>query len=78
MSAAAFTLSFHIALQDKTTPDRPRFFVKRSPLGVIVIVNGSESISISRRSVLSSLVAMEGSYPRVRTEFDARWPHNSD
>src|SRR5215207_7596279 len=48
----------HRVFQDSATPERNRFFVRRNPSGEIEIVNGSPSISISRRIVLSSLVDM--------------------
>ena len=48
----------HIDFQDNATPERNRFFVRRSPSGEMITVKGSPSISISRRTSFSSLVAM--------------------
>jgi len=48
----------HKDFHESATPERKRFRVNRNPSGEMLIVNGSPSISISRRMVFSSLVGM--------------------
>jgi hypothetical protein len=57
-AAASPACRDHRDFHDMATPERNRFFVKRSPSGEMAMVNNSPSISISRRMVLSSLVDM--------------------
>ena len=48
----------HKDFHESATPERKRFRVNRNPSGEMLMVNGSPSISISRRMVFSSLVGM--------------------
>src|SRR3712207_1974140 len=62
----------HRARQESARPDRKRFLVNRMPSGEMATVNGSPSISISRRMVLSSLVVMRINTPDYPARFDVR------
>ena len=67
----------HRSFHDISTPERKRFFVRRSPSGEIATVYDSPSMVISRLIVRSSFVAMVWSYPRRACRF-ALDLHNSD
>jgi len=57
-SPGSFSTLFHSARQLNARPERNRFRVSFTPLGEIATVNGSPSISISRRISFKSFVAM--------------------
>ena len=57
-SRSAFSPLCHRARQLNARPERKRFFVSFTPVGEMATVNGSPSISISRRISFKSLVAI--------------------